>query len=721
MLRSRPSAQGGTHAPRRLRAPDSARDGAVSDRDATTLPDEATVVVVGGGPAASFFAIRVLRRARELGQTLDLTILERKAEVGFYQPLGSRSWEGCTYCAGGISPRLADALKENGISLPEEIIEGRASEVIVHGDWKNLELAVPEGRTMYSAFRGSRPHQRPNRYANLDSFLLSLAEQEGARVLAADFRDIRRSSSGRPVVSYRVTTAEEDSEAEVDLVVVAAGVNRKPGMDLGSDPVFAALAKVMPGLRPPKVRKAVIACMQAPEDGLRAMEGEVHFAQHGSKELAIEMCSLIPKGDWMTVVLMGKSIDRAGPSQYLQIARDYMALPHIARLLPRGARLQIGCTCAPSMVVGAARHPLADRIALVGDMAVSRLYKDGIFSAFATSSALAECILTEGVDRGSLTRRYLPVVKGFDADNRSGRIVFLLSRVVFSRPLLSRIVYQALVTERKTKPAQRRRLTEALWDMASGDSSYRHILRAMLHPASVASMVIGGLLVTVRNYGTEQVFGLKWGEFGRYPTGVAVERVDDKRREIFAALGAGEPDHRPQRENMYSIRIRTDAATILRQLGKFGDADRQYFTPRFIKVRRTEGEANQVGSVVHYQVTPSFLSFSAVLEKVVQGRYLLYRVRDGFARGGSLVFDVDPLRTGVNLLTIYVGFDFRRGSSRTGKLGWRLGRAVFPGFVHDVVWNHSLCQMKDLAESDGREADEVPENEALEAAWMVPR
>ena len=676
-------------------------------------------MVVGGGPAASFFAIRALRKARELGKTLDLIIIERKTEVCFYEPLGQRSWEGCTYCAGGISPRLADALEENAIHLPEEIIEGRASEVIVHGDWKNIELAVPEGRSMYSAFRGSRPHQRPNRYANLDSFLLSVAEQEGARVLAAELRDIRRSSTGRPVVSYRVMAEDEDREAEAELVVVAAGVNRKPGMDLGSDPVFAALAKVMPGLRPPKVRKAVIACMQAPEGGLRAMEGEVHFAQHGSKELAIEMCSLIPKGDFMTVVLMGKSIDRAGPPQYMQIARDYMALPHIARLLPSGARLQIGCACAPSMVVGAARHPVVDRIALVGDMAVSRLYKDGLYSAYVTGSALAECVLTEGVDRESLVRRYWPVVKDFDVDNRSGRGVFLLSRIVFSRPLLSRIVYQALVTERKTKPAQKRRMTDALWDMASGDSSYRRILRAMFHPASIESMVVGGLLVTVRNYGTEQVFGLKWGEFGRYPTGVAIEAVDDKRREISSVLGVGEPDHRPQMENMYSIRIRADAAAILRQLSKFGDADRQYFKPRFIKVSRTEGEANEVGSVVHYQVTPSWLSFSVVLEKVVEGRYLLYRVMDGFARGGSLVFDVDPLRMGVNLLSIYVGFDFPRGRSRVGKLGWRLGRAIFPGFVHDVVWNHSLCRLKDVVESDAREADEAHEDEALAAAPAV--
>jgi len=263
-----------------------------------------------------------------------------------------------------------------------------------------------------------------------------------------------------------------------------------------------------------------------------------------------------------------------------------------------------------------------------------------------------------------------------------------------------------MVTERKTKPAQKRRLTDALWDMASGDSSYRHILKQMFHPASLWSVTIGGLLVTIRNYATEQFFGLKWGEFGRYPTGVATEAVDEKRREIFADLGVGEPDHPPDMENMYSIRIRTDAATILRQLGKFGDADRGYFKPRLIKVQRTEGEANQLGSVVNYKVTPSFLSFSAILEQVIDERYLFYRVMDGFARGGSLVFDVEPLRDGVNVLTIYVGFDFRRGDGFFGRILWSLIRTFFPGFVHDVVWNHSLCQMKDLAEADGREADE---------------
>ena len=662
-----------------------------------TLPDGSVVVVVGGGPAGSFFAIRALRKARELGRTLNLTILERKTEVCFYRPVAFCSWEGCNYCAGGISPQLADVLKEEGISLPEEVVETRATEITVHGKWKSVRLPVPEGREMLTVFRGSRPRQRPGRYTNFDSFLLHKAAEEGAQVLTAEVRDIWRSSSGRPVVSYRLATDEADRQMEADFTAVAAGVNRSPGMELGSDPLFGALVEMMPRLRPPKVRRAVICEMQAEEDLLLTMEGEVHFAQYGSKDLSIEMSSLIPKGRWITVVLLGKSVDRVDRSQYLQIIDEFMALPYIKRLLPRGAHLQIVCACHPNMSVGAARRPFCDRIALVGDMAVSRLYKDGLFSAYSTGSALADCILTEGVDRASLKRRYAPVVRRFHVDNRFGRVVFLLSRIVFSNPVLSRVIYEALVTERKTKREQKRQLAGVLWKIASGDDSYRRILKAMIRPASVGAIVVGGLLTTIRNSVTEWVFGLSWKGFGRYPTGVAIETVGSKRREIFRVMGVSSPERPPQVEKMYSIRIRAGTEAVLRQLAKFGDPGMEYFTPRFIRVHRTAALGL---ALLRYDVTPSWLSFDLVLEKFVQGRYLLYRVARGFAREGILAFDIDHTKAGVSLLTIYVAFDFPKGTSPWGRLGWYAARLVFPAFIHDVLWNHSLCKMKHLAELD---------------------
>jgi flavin-dependent dehydrogenase len=673
----------------------------------TALPDGATIVIVGGGPAGAFFAIRVLRRARELGKQVHLRVLEQKGEVHFREPMSpATAWEGCNYCAGGISPRLADVLRENDLALPAEIVEGRATQITVHGDWKSIELPIPVGRDMLSVFRGSRPERRPDRYMNLDSYLLNRAVDEGAKVITAEARDIHYAPSGKPVISYCVDTQAggRDETIEADLVVFAVGVNRSPGMEVASNALFEALAEVLPSFHPPRVRKALIVEMEAEGELLGSMQGEVHFVPYGSKDLHIEMSSLIPKGRWMTVVLLGRSIDRAPLSQYLQVVERFLDLPHMKRALPQQARLRPVCLCHPNMTVGAASNAIGHRIAMIGDVVVSRLYKDGLYSAYLTSSALATCVLDQGIDQRSLESGYWPIVRRIDRDNRFGRLIFLVTHVVFSHPVLSRVVYQALLTERKTTPNHTRRLADVLWRISSGDDGYGHVFAAMFHPAAVWRVLVGGGLVTIRNYVTERVFGLRWSGFGRYPTGVPREDVEKKREDIMAALGVLPFDRVPDVETMYSIRIKSDEAAILRQLAKFGDKDREYFRPRMIRVRRIAGDANEVGSTIRYDVVPRWFSFSVVLEKVVAGRYLLYRALDGFPQGGILAFDVDRQEAGSNILTIYVAFDFPRRKNPLKGFAWWLFRLSFPTFVHDVLWNHALCKLKYLVESADAQA-----------------
>ena len=634
-------------------------------------------------------------------------------------------------------PRLADILREEGITLPPEIVESRAAEVVVHGDWKSVRLPVPEGREMLSVFRGSRPRQRAGRYENFDTFLLQTAIGAGAQVITGDVTQVHYSADGRPVIGYRTTTQADDAveeTIEADFAVFAGGVNRSPGIDVAADPLFSALRGLIPGLRPPKVRRALISEMQA-EGGdpgaLLAVDGEVHFVQYGSKDLHIEMSSLIPKQNWVTVVLLGKSVDRAQPSEFLGIMQQFVELPHIRRLLPPGVRLRPGCSCHPNMTVGAASEPFGRRVALTGDIAVSRLYKDGLYSAWTTSAALADCILEKGIDRDSLRRWYAPVVRAFDRDNRYGRLIFALSRWVFSHPALSRVLYQAILTERKTRRQDRWRLARVLWQIASGDESYRHIFAGMLRPSSVWLILTGGLLTTMRNQATEHFFGLDWRGIGRHQTGVSVEARERKRQEIFSVLALKPPSQAPEMERVYSIRIRAGEDAIFRQLGKFGDPDREYLWPRFVTIRRTGGAPNQVGTIIRYNVGPlhgrdarerraalrsliTLLTFTVRLDQIVPRRYLLYRILDGFGRGGIFAFDVQPVKRGVNLLSIYVGFDFYRGKGPLGRAGWWLFRKLFPSFAHDVVWNHSLCKIRYLAEADEHQVRPDTDSEALE-------
>jgi flavin-dependent dehydrogenase len=691
------------------------------------LGDPATVLVVGGGPAGAFFAIRLLRKAKQLGRRIHLLMIEKKAELQFYEPsCPYPPREGCAYCAGGISPKLADVLEDNDLTLPEDIVQGRTESLTLHGNWKAIELHIPEGRRMYSVFRGSRPRGQPTHGGNFDSYILGKAVDEGAEVITGEVASVSCSVSGRPVVAFRAgtpggrgnpgargkpnaaassdpndpTTSGPTLQArEVDFVVFAGGVNQAPGARLEGAPILGSLRELIPGFHPPRVRKALIFEVHAEEKVLEPIRGEIHFAQYGSKGLDIEMSSLITKKKYITISLLGRSIDKAVPSDNVRTAMAFLDLPHIRRILPKKISGIPLCACTPNMTVGTAKRPFGDRIALIGDMAVSRLYKDGILSAYLTASALADCVLDVGIDRQSLKRGYWPAVRWIARDNTFGRFVFLLNRITFTSPVLSRVLYQAMITERKSKPHLKRRLGRVLWNIASGDDSYRNILLSMFHPATLATIAFDGLLITVRNFLTELVFGLKWKGFERHQTGVRIEHFRIRRREFLGALGPQESGRARDLESMYSIRIRGDREAIFAELGKLGDRNRGYLKPRLVKIFRTEGGPNEVGSVIRYYVSPPLPDFSLRLEKVTEGESLIYRVADGFAKGGVLIFNVGSVREGLCLLSIFVAFDFPRPRNRLKRAMWRTFKSLFPGFVHDVIWNHSLCKLKEIIES----------------------
>jgi hypothetical protein len=45
------------------------------------------------------------------------------------------------------------------------------------------------------------------------------------------------------------------------------------------------------------------------------------------------------------------------------------------------------------------------------------------------------------------------------------------------------------------------------------------------------------------------------------------------------------------------------------------------------------------------------------------------------------------------MLSVYVGFNFQK----------HLMKYLFPAFIHDVLWNYSLCQLKDVIEQSRKQ------------------
>ena len=665
------------------------------------LPDGARVAVVGGGPAGAFFAIHLLQKARAAGKHVEVIVFERRRNAAGCGPFACGShWHGCNYCAGGISPRLHQVLDGLNLKLPEAVVQSRIHSVTIQGYWKNIELEVPGDRQMVSVFRGSRPAWSVGEVQSFDGFLLDQALAAGASLVEGDVLGVERPDGGKPLITYSLKGVE--TEFLADFVVFAVGVNSSATLPGGQSPLLRTIDRLMPGFARPRTRRTLIFELQAGSELPGHLKDSIFFVEYGSKSLPLEMCSLVPKRKCITVVLVGKCVDAARDlAEARGIMRRFVELPHIRRILSPLSGLTAVCACSPSMVVGSARNPFGDRVSAVGDLVTSRLYKDGILSAHQTAHALAESLVCEGVDEASLRRGYGPTLKKFVRHNRFASLAFLLHRCFFSSSILSRVLYQAVISERKTTPTARRHLEKILWRIASGDDEYEEIFWSMVHPATLWAVLIGGGMVTLRNYLTELVFGLQWEGFGRFTTGVSLERLEEKRRQ-FSRLVAEADIRLPtdlEFERMYTIKIAAPREMILDQLQNFGETDRPYLHPRWVRIQRVEGTPHEPGCVIQYQIISRQITFRLRLEKLVGDHLAVYRVLDGFARGGVLLFEVEKGADGVCLLSIYVAFCFPRGRSFPGRAFWWVYRHLFPAFVHDVLWNHSLCQLRDVVET----------------------
>ena len=661
----------------------------------TCLRNGDRVAIVGGGPAGSFFAIHLLREAKHLNRQIDVVIVEKRGPT--YLGADDFQCKGCTFCAGLISPRLNEILGAHGLVVPDEIIQGHIDYVWIHGQWKNFRLRVPKDMRMYSVFRGSLPGRRMGRPAGFDGFLLGEAVKEGARIQYGEVQAIAYGASAMPNLSVR-TPSGEMASLDASFVSIATGINAHCGFDYRDDGLIASVKRLNPTFVPGKSRKALIFELDVGEEYLeRNLNREIYFIEHGSKHLALEHTALIPKGRFLTVAMIGKCIDQADlPRDSQQIVRDFLSLPQIGRILPGIAAAPLACACAPRMTVTTAKFPFGDRFAILGDAVGSRLNKDGLYSAHATASRLAETVLHEGIDKQALARGYGKAIKWLVADNRFGRMVFAVSRVAFTMPGVSRIMYQAFATECKVRDERSRPLSVVLWKIASGTADYREVLREMCG-YNVLRSILSGAVVTLRNVAFEALFGLKWGEYGRYPTVVLKEKREVLKQQLASGLGM-ELGKSPDFERMYVIKIRGSEEGIMEEMARFGQPHARFVKLRFIDIRQVQGVPNQVGSVIRYRIPFVGLGANLRLTKRLGFETLLYQVDERLVDHAKLIFNITPTKDGNRRLSIYTAFDYKKGKGIVGRVIWEGARLLFPGFVHDVVWNHALCTIKEDVE-----------------------
>lgn len=418
-----------------------------------SLADGSRIGVVGGGPAGSFFAYFLLGMAESAGLDVSVDIYEPR----FFTHRGPA---GCNHCGGVVSESLVQLLAAEGISLPASVVQRGIESYVLHTDVGEVRIETPlHEKRIAAVFRGNGPKESgPADVAGFDGHLLGLSASRGARVLRKLVSGLRW-RDGRP----QIWTADGVATA-YDLVAIAAGVNSR-ALEL---PAGAA-----PQYQPPGTLRTFVCEFHLGRQTIGNCLGDsMHVFLLDVPRL--EFAALIPKGEFCTLCLLGQDVDA-------ELVESFLATPEVKRCFPDCTVPRPACHCFPRINKRSAARPFADRMVWIGDSGASRLYKDGIGSAYRTAKAAARTAVFEGVSAGDFEKHFWPECRALIVDNDIARLVFGLTTLMQKLRFLRRGVLRMTAREQRVA-GESRRMSNVLWDAFTGSAPYKEILLRTFHP-----------------------------------------------------------------------------------------------------------------------------------------------------------------------------------------------------------------------------------------------
>ena len=419
------------------------------------------VCVIGGGPAGSFFTYFLLELADRVGIDLRLDNIEAKnfLNVG---PIG------CNHCGGIISESLVQLLSTEGITIPPNVVNRGIDSYVMHTDDRNVKIDTPlQEKRIASVFRGSGPlGSKSTEWSSFDKFLQELCIKKGANVIIDKVVDVIY-QDGKPVVKTKNGLAKE-----YDLVVAAMGLDNKS---------LSILKNANTKFQPPNTTKTYIREIHLGEKLVSEYFGNsMHVFLMDIPNL--EFGALIPKGHYVTLVLLGKDIGK-------DLVQSFLASPQVIDCFPKDYDLSKVpcCQCYPKINTHTARYMYGERFVAIGDSATSKLYKNGIGAAYITAKAAATTVIFNGVSANDFEKYYLPACRSLHFDNSIGKIVFLVTKLIKTNSLLKHGVVKTVIKEQK-KSGDKRGMSTVLWDTFTGSAPYKEIFLRSIKPSFLISL-----------------------------------------------------------------------------------------------------------------------------------------------------------------------------------------------------------------------------------------
>jgi CRP-like cAMP-binding protein/flavin-dependent dehydrogenase len=402
------------------------------------LDNGSRIAVIGGGPAGSFFSYFLLGLAERVGINVHVDIYEPQ---DFSRPGPA----GCNHCGGIVSESLVQILSAEGINLPPTVIKRGIESYLLHMDVGSVRIDTPlQEKRIAAVFRGVGPlGTKDLKRSSFDGYLQELTMSKGAHLVRDRVESVYWDAR-RPLVMTKGGLSQT-----YDLIVGAVGVNAA-ALKLFKGPEF--------GYRPPQATKAFICELLLGHEMVRKYFGNsMHVFLINIPRL--EFAALIPKDNYVTLCLLGEGIDK-------ELVESFMN----------------------SKDIKGAIRPFADRVVLIGDCAVTRLYKDGIGAAYTAAKAAATTAIFHGISAKDFKRHYWPVCKTISTDNKMGKLIFAFTRQIQKRRFAKHVIL-SVVSKEQQKDSDLQHMSTVLWDTFTGSAPYRDIFLRTLNPLLIGQLV----------------------------------------------------------------------------------------------------------------------------------------------------------------------------------------------------------------------------------------
>ena len=436
------------------------------------LKDGSNIVVIGGGPSGSFFSYFALKYAEKRGLEINIDIIEAKN----FNCLGPA---GCNNCGGIVSESLIQMLSAEGIILPSEVIRKGIETYTLHLEQGRgvIEAPIDEQR-IASMFRGLGPSGcAPNGLKSFDDHLLELCISKGANVILDRVVELERKKDGILVKT------KSNIKKEYDLVVGAVGLNQE---------AFRLFHKICPAFVHPKTTRTHI-CEIKMDSGLinEYFGNSMHVFLLNLPN--IEFGALIPKANYVTLVLLGKDIDK-------KIAGKFLNSDPVKKCFPPKFDLEsnISCRCYPHINIKGAKSAYDNRVVLIGDSSTSKLYKNGIGAAYITAKSVAHTAIFQGISKENFKKYFQPVCNNLEFDNSIGKFIFMVTSIIQKSAVLKSSMLQVVIDEQQNE-RHRRKMSSILWDTFTGSAPYKDIFWRFLNPRILFTLIWNTMLAIQRS------------------------------------------------------------------------------------------------------------------------------------------------------------------------------------------------------------------------------